>query len=190
MRRLPVLLACALFLSACGKGQEPPRRVLQVKPPRGEKHADFTDAGMAFDRPGNWRLRPKGAPEVFELLSGQATIAGWAYPRDEDLPATDEQLEAAKDRLIDAIDERNPEFRLDSAETGEIAGSRAIDVRGSQVISRRALETRSVHIFDGEVEYVIEALAPPADAKLVDTQVLTPLLDSLELEGLVREAGE
>ena len=45
----------------------------------------------------------------------------------------------------------------------EVAGAPAIDVDGEQVLSRRDLRTRSVHVFDGETEYVIEAIAPPAD---------------------------
>ena len=47
--------------------------------------------------------------------------------------------------------------------------------------------TRSVHVFEGEVEYVIEAIAPPARFRLVDERVLTPILDSLELEGEITE---
>ena len=189
-RLAPLILACLLLLAACGKGQEPPRRVLEVKAPRGQKHADFTPAGMAFDRPRNWRLRPRLTPAVFELTSGEATVAGWAYRREEDLPETDEQLEAAKGRLIDAIEDRDPDFKLASAETTEVAGAPAIDVRGEQVISKRRLATRSVHVFENETEYVIEALEPPADRSLVESRVLAPLLDSLALEGIPREDGE
>lgn len=74
-----------------------------------------------------------------------------------------------------------------NAETGEVAGAPAIDVRGEQVISKRRLRVRSVHVFDGEIEYVIEAIAPPRDHRLVATRVLEPLLRSLEIEGEVSE---
>jgi hypothetical protein len=190
VRLLPALIACALFLTACGKGQEPPRRVFEVKAPKGQKHADFSDEGMEFDRPGNWRLRPSSHPAVFELTSGQATIAGWAYPREEDLPESDEQLEAAKGRLLDAIEDRDSDFQVASAETTDVAGAPAIEVRGEQVISKRRLATRSVHVFENGTEYVIEALEPPADRNLVETRVLEPLLDSLVVEGIPREDGE
>jgi hypothetical protein len=56
-------------------------------------------------------------------------------------------------------------------------------VRGEQTVSQRLLRTRSVHVFDGDVEYVIEAIAPPADYDVVERGVLTPLLSSLELSG-------
>jgi hypothetical protein len=70
----------------------------------------------------------------------------------------------------------------------EVAGAPAIDVEGEQTLSRRDLRTRSVHVFTGDVEYVIEAIAPPEDYDLVERRVMDTLLDSLELEGEVAEA--
>ena len=69
-----------------------------------------------------------------------------------------------------------------------MGGAPAIDVEGEQTLSRRDLRTRSVHVFFGDVEYVIEAIAPPEDYGLVERRVMDPLLDSLELEGEVTEA--
>jgi hypothetical protein len=142
---------------------------------------------LTFTHPANWMLRRREAPGVFELVSGEAVVAGWAYPREEPLPETDADLEAAKDRLVEAIEERDPDYRIRSAEIGEVAGASAIDVSGEQVLSRRPLRTRSVHVFEGEVEYVIEAIAPPRAFGLVERRVMEPLLASLELEG---EASE
>jgi hypothetical protein len=185
-----LLLPCLLLLAACGKEQEPAPRVFDVKAPKGERTEEFPRAGMTVVRPRNWTLRRREAPGAFELLSGEALVAAWAYPRPEPLPETDEQLEAAKDRLVEAIEQRDPDFLVRSAVTADVGGSLAIDVRGDQVVARRELSTRSVHIFEGEVEYVIEAIAPPDDYTLVDTRVLEPLLQSLELEGEVREDEE
>ena len=42
-------------------------------------------------------------------------MAGWAYTRAEPLPETAAELEGAKNRLIGAIEERDPEYRLESA---------------------------------------------------------------------------
>jgi hypothetical protein len=191
VRRLAApLTACLLLLAACGKEQEPAPRVFAVKAPRGERSTDFPNAGMTVVRPRNWKLRRREAPGVFELLSGEATVSAWAYPREEDLPETDAQLEAARGRLLDAVEERDPDFRLRSAVTTEVAGAPAIEVRGDQVLSRRRLRTRSVHVFDGQVEYVIEAIAPPSDFGRVDTGVLAPLLRSIELTGEVGEDEE
>ena len=101
---------------------------------------------------------------------------------------TDAELEGAKDRLVEAVKVRDPDYRVRSAAVTEVAGAPAIDVEGEQVLSRRDLRTRSVHVFTGGVEYVIEAIAPPEDYDLVERRVMDPLLDSLELEGEVTEA--
>jgi hypothetical protein len=57
------------------------------------------------------------------------------------------------------------------------------------VVSRQPLRTRSIHVFDGDVEYVIEALAPPANYDVVERGVLGPLLGSLDLTGEVDEGA-
>lgn len=191
MRLLPLLIACCLLLlAACGKEKEPAPRVFAVEAPKGERRAGLDDAGITLRHPRNWRLRERQLPAAFELSSGEAVIAGWAYAREEELPETDAQLEAARRRLVEAIEERDPRFRLISARTTQVAGAPAIDVRGEQVIAKRRLRTRSVHVFEGEVEYVIEALAPPGDHVLVEQRVLKPLLRSLELEGSIPEGEE
>ncbi len=190
MSRLAVLPAlCALLLAACGEQPDEPPAVFDVQAPRGTAPADFPDAGLSLMHPANWELRRRDAPGVFELLSGQAVVAAWAYPREEPLPETEAQLEGAKARLVDAIEERDPDYRIRMSVVREVAGAPAIDISGSQVLARRKVRTRSVHVFKGDVEYVIEAIVPPADYRLVDRRVMTPLLDSLELEGEVSEAA-
>ena len=185
-----LLVLCVSLLAACGEEPDDPPRVFDVKAPRGSERADFPGAGMSFTRPANWRLRRSDAPGVFKLLSGQAVVAGWAYRREEPLPESEPELEGAKDRLVDAIKERDPDYRIRSSLVSQVAGAPAIDISGEQVISKRTLRTRSVHVFEGEVEYVIEAIAPSPDYALVDKRVMAPLLDSLELEGeLPEDAG-
>ncbi len=189
MSRAALLLVviCIPLLASCGEEPDNPPRIFEVRTPHGSRPAEFPAAGMNFTRPRNWTISRRELPGVFELVSGEAVVAGWAYTRAEPLPETAAELEGAKNRLIGAIKERDPEYRLKSAVVSEVAGAPAIDVRGEQVVSRRTLRTRSVHVFDGDVEYVIEAIAPPADYDVVERGVLTPLLSSLELTGEVNE---
>ena len=176
-----------MLLAACGEEPDEPPSVFKVKTPHGSRSAEFLEDGMTFTRPRNWTIRGRESPAVFELLSGEAIVAGWAYQREEPLPETDAELEGAMNRLRDAIHDRDPDYRIESAAIRELANAPAIDITGEQVLSRRMLRTRSVHLFKGDVEYVIEAIAPPADYDLVERRVMTPLLDSLELEGEVTE---
>ena len=189
MSRAALLLVviCIPLLASCGEEPDNPPRIFEVRTPHGSRPGEFPEAGMTFTRPRNWTISRRELPGVFELVSGEAVVAGWAYTRAEPLPETAAELEGAKNRLIGAIEERDPEYRLESAVVSEVAGAPAIDVRGEQVVSRRTLRTRSVHVFDGDVEYVIEAISPPADYDVVERGVLTPLLGSLELTGEVNE---
>ena len=187
LRAALLLFASASLLAACGEEPDDPPPVFQVKAPQGRKQADFPRVGMALEHPANWKLRRRDAPGVFELVSGQAIVAGWAYPREEPLPETDAELEGAKDRLVEAILARDPDYRVRSAAVTQVADVPAIDVEGEQRLSRRDLRTRSVHVFAGDVEYVIEAIAPLNDYDVVEQRVMGPLLDSLEVEGEVTE---
>ena len=180
---LLLVVICVPLLASCGEEPDEPPRIFNVKTPHGSRPAEFPEAGMTFTRPRNWTIHGRESPGVFELVSGEAVVAGWAYMRVEPLPETAAQLEGAKNRLIGAIKERDPDYRVERAVVREVAGAPAIDVRGEQTISQQLLRTRSVHVFDGDVEYVIEAIAPPADYDVVERGVLTPLLGSLELSG-------
>jgi hypothetical protein len=184
---LLLVVICLPLLASCGEEPDNPPRIFEVRTPHGSRPAEFPEAGMTFTRPRNWTIRRRELPGVFELVSGEAVVVGWAYTRVEPLPETAAQLEGARNRLIGAIRERDPDYRVERAVVREVAGAPAIDVRGEQVVSRETLSTRSIHVYQGDVEYVIEAIAPPADYDVVERGVLTPLLGSLELTGEVDE---
>ncbi len=60
-----------------------------------------------------------------------------------------------------------------------------MEVVGTQSLSGGRLRTRSVHVFKGSAEYVIELIAPPQDFT-VDRTVFSPMLRTLELTGRVQ----
>ncbi|HEX6713715.1 MAG TPA: hypothetical protein VF066_10030, partial [Thermoleophilaceae bacterium] len=136
--------------------------------------------GLRFTAPLNWVKRIRADPGIFRIASGAADVSGWAYPRTEKLPQTGAQLQAARDALVAEAEKRNQSFVLSSSRITKVQGSPAIELRGSQQILGRKIETHSIHVYRAPGEYVFEALAPPSTFATADQKVLAPLVRSLE----------
>jgi hypothetical protein len=67
-----------------------------------------------------------------------------------------------------------------------VGGAPPNEFRGRQRIGGRRMQVRSVHVYRGRAEYVVEALAPRGQFSRVDREVLEPLLRSLEASGRIR----
>lgn len=147
-----------------------PGRAVTMRDPR---------TGIRFAAPLNWIKRIRRIPGVVRITSGTADVSGWAYPRSERLPATRRELEAARDALVQRAKERNGSFTLSGSAITRVKGSPAVELRGTQEIFGRTVQTRSVHIYRGFGEYVFEALAPQADFPVAE-RVLDQLLRSLD----------
>ena len=183
MRRLLILLA-ALSLVGCGTQREASDLLTPRSPARLTFQA-FVPAGVGLFSPVNWRREVRPPPGIFEISSGAAVMAGWAYERSEPLPRTGSELARARERLLEEVLRRDPMFELRSVRTQRVAGAPAIEIAGEQTVLRRRLRVRSVHVFKGRVEYVMEALAPPADFERVDREAFAPLLRTLQLAGRI-----
>ena len=173
-----------LVAVGCGTHPLPPPNPLAVRAPGRPVELRDPRTGVRFEAPRNWVKRIRVNPGMFRIASGAADVSGWAYPRIEPLPKTRAQLAAARDALVERARARNPSFRLTSSQLTTVQGLPAIELRGTQRLLGKTIETRSVHIFRVPGEYVIEALAPPSDFALVDTRVLDPLLHSLQFPPL------
>jgi hypothetical protein len=181
-RRLALLVIATL---AAGCGTKPlaapdpqrvrePGRTVELRDPR---------TGLRFDAPVNWGKRIRTNPGIFRVASGAADVSGWAYPRGEKLPQTRAELATARNALVAEAKKRNPSFRLDSSAITKLKGWPSIELRGSQAILGRRVQTHSVHVYRAG-EYVFEALAPPSSFAVADQKVLAPLLRSLEFRPL------
>jgi hypothetical protein len=152
-----------------------PGRSVQLKDPR---------TGLRFAAPLNWIKRIRTNPGIFRIASGAADVSGWAYPRlGEKLPKTSAELATARDALVRQAQQRNSSFKLSSSAITRVHGWPAIDLRGTQRILGRSIETHSVHVFRAG-EYVFEALAPANAFATADRKVLEPLLHSLRFRPL------
>jgi hypothetical protein len=167
MRRL-ASIALLSALSGCGTQPLPTPDPLDVKPPQGSMTSSNRQLGLTWQVPRNWRRAVRKPPGLFRLVSGGAEV-----------PADAAALRAAKDALVAEIMRRDPAFRVASTRTRTVAGLPAIEVDGTQTLLGREIRTRSVHVYKPPVEYVLEALAPPADFAKAADGVLEPLLGSL-----------
>jgi hypothetical protein len=141
-------------------------------------------SGLRFQAPVNWVKRIRTNPGVFRIASGAADVSGWAYPRYEKLPQTQAELEAARDALVAEAKKRDGSFQLTSSGITRVKGSPAIELRGTQQILGRQVQSHSVHVYRVPGEYVFEALAPASSFKVADEKVLAPLLRSLQFRSL------
>jgi hypothetical protein len=178
-------LLLVLALPACGheRTEAPEIEVASNDPV--DRH-EFPRYGVVVSVPRSLPLQRRPRPEVFRVYLGQPFVSMFAYRRRERIPRRPGELAAARRRLIREVEERDPGFDLRRSRLTEVAGGKTVELVGDQTISRGQLRTRSVHVYKGGAEYVIELLAPVGEFARMDREVLRPLLASLRLSGEVR----
>ena len=183
MRRWVTFALLAGAITGCGTKPLPAPDPLKVREPGREVRMRDPRTGLRFTAPLNWVKRIRTNPGIFRIASGSAEVSGWAYPRTERLPKTRAELATARDALVAEARKRNASFQLTSSAITKVKGWPAIELRGTQRILGRRVETRSVHVFRAG-EYVFEALAPSGSFAVANEKVLVPLLRSLTFRPL------
>lgn len=184
-----ILALLATLAAGCGNERSQVSELAAVSPSAQTITFDYPAAGLSLDLPRNFRVEKAKRPGVFRATFGGSVLAAYAYRRREELPGSQRELEIALKRLRKAAQERSPSLRIAQSRTLEVNGARAVELLGSQTISRARLRTRSLHIFKGRAEYVIELLAPPRDFEKLDARVSEAIDDSLEVTGKVAPAA-
>lgn len=189
--RVPETSLCALcagLLILAGCGNDRPA-VIEEAPAPSPRTRDFRSAraGLEVQLPANLQVvaadRP---PAVFRATLGQPFVSSYAYRRKEQLPRDAKELDDARKRLATTVRRRDAGYRLASSRSTEVDGARAVELVGEQTISRRRVRVRSLHVFKGEAEYVVEIVAPSAGFSRFDRR-LTPLVKrTLKVTGRVR----
>lgn len=179
-----VLSAC--LLAACGTE----KTVLpdpDAAPTGASREIRFPKAGMTVRLRLPIRVTRRPAPAVFRFsMPSGAVVSALAYKRKEPVPSTARELRQARKRLVDAVRRRDPTFTLESARPVRIAGAPGVEIVGTQKLSGGRLTTRSLHLFRGSAEYVLELIAEGKSFAKVDRSVFSPMLRTLDLTGRVR----
>ena len=186
-RPLAFLLLLALAPAGCGNERTPPPAV-GAEPSEETKTLDYPGVGLSVDLPRDFIVERSKRPGVFRATFGSAAVSAFAYRRREELPGNEKELKKALERLEKATKERSSTFELTESRTLDVDGSRAIELLGGQTISQSRLRTRSLHVFEGKGEYVIEMLAPVRQFDRLDKQLFDLIRDSLEVTGKVPRA--
>ena len=179
------LAAGLLPAAGCGDST-PPVPTGPVAPSAKTVQHDFPRAGMKLRLPANLQLeRQARLPAVFRAGLVDPFVAAFAYRRAEQVPRDQRELAAARRRLVRVTEGRDPGYELIRSRTTEVDGARAVELLGEQTLGRTRLRIRSLHVYRGRAEYVIEVAAPRAQFARFDRGV-TPVIErTLDVSGRV-----
>ena len=192
---MPRLAACALVLAAaippatgCGNERAGSADIFDAPAAEGTHRLRYPHAGLAIALPKAFVVTRAKSPQLFRASLEDAFVSSFAYRREEQLPTTTDQLRTARDRLVAAAKKRDRTFRLSGSKLTRAAGAPAIELLGEQTISMGRLRLRSLHVYKGSAEYVVELGAPVGDFRRVDRSTFPGIRRSLKVTGQVKKA--
>jgi len=188
-RAVPLTVFVATLVGAGCGNQVEPAGSLSPTPSAKTRDLDYPRVGLSLRLPADVEAGAVPAPGVFRAGVGEGFVAAFAYERDEQLPRDARELEAARRRLVDAAEERSDSFDTVSSRTTEAGGSRAVELVGDQTLSQARLRTRSLHVFEGRTEYVIELAVPVEEFARLNRAVFPVIERSLAVSGDIRREG-
>jgi hypothetical protein len=176
-----LVAAAALVGTGCGNERQKAPDVLVPAKPTGIAVVRLSRNGIRFVAPSNWIVRPGEKPLLATVSSGEATVAVWAYQRTEKLPKSGKDLGGARARLISAVKRRDRTARIVGATRIHIGGVPGIELLALEQVGRERRKVRSTHLFHQGFEIVVDAFAPVRSFDVVNRQVFSPLLKTLQV---------
>jgi hypothetical protein len=178
------VLAAALLAAGCGSEPQEPPDVGTPGPPGALTELEFDEEGVRLQVPSAWKLQrgPEEGPLLATLTSGRATIAVWRYPRTEPLPRTTKDLEATKDSLIAAVTTRDPEYAVTASRILRGQTRRGVELIGTGTNSGFERRARSLHLFGGGAEVVLDQYATAEEFPSLDADVFRVVAQSLRVD--------
>jgi hypothetical protein len=168
--------------AGCGNERSQPIGLAQLGPPVSLVNFTSPSGDVSFGRPSSWTVSTGNPPVVAQISSGSAVATVYAYPR-TDLPQSSAGAEASRQRLLSSLQERAPSFEVQSSRVLEIDGAAAVEIVGRGRIAGHRVRTKSVHVYKGAAEYVIDAYARPRFFHRAETDAFDPLLATIHLGG-------
>ena len=183
-RRLAWLavLALALAGAGCGNDRMQPTGLSKLGEPISLVNFTSSNGDVSFGHPSTWSVLAGTLPKVAQLSSGTAVASVFAYPR-TDLPEDRAGAEASRGRLIASLRKRDPSFMVEASRVRKVDGAVAVEIDGTGRIAGERVRTKSIHVYKGVAEYVIDAYAKPKTFKAADTEAFQPMLATIRLGG-------
>lgn len=176
------MIALALAGAGCGNARNQPTGLSQLGEPLSLVNFTSTNGDVSFGRPSTWTVIGGTLPKVAQISSGTAVAAVFAYPR-SDLPENRAGAEASRGRLIASLRRRSPSFDVEASRVRKVDGAVAVEIDGTGRVAGHRVRTKSVHVYKGAAEYVIDAYAKPKTFKAADTEAFQPMLATIRLGG-------
>ena len=184
---LAAILLGACLGAGCGADRVAAPSVL-LEPTAEYTKQRFPKAGLTLSLPAALSLEEeRPAPGLFRGTYANWYVSGFAYRRREQLPRRKAELTAARRRLVRQIRRRDRRFKLVRARNTKVGGAQAIEIVGDQTISKSRLRTRSVHVYRGQAEYVVELVAPVALFNELQRGVFNRIVESIRVTGKIQK---
>jgi hypothetical protein len=177
-----VAIATAVFLSACGNERGTPPDLAKPIDPHGFHKFRSTNGDIDMPAPDDWSVSAGVPPAVVTYASGEAAIAVWAYPRSV-VPKTGADLRVAKRLLLRSLRKRDRSLKLTTDEVTKVNGTAAIELEGRGKIARHPVRIRSVHLYEGKGEYVVDAYADPRQFRRANRSVFSRIIGGIRVGG-------
>ena len=196
MRRFaPFTLAAAVAVAAgCGNERQESGSLFDAKTRTVTQALSYPDAGLKVSVPKELDVKDATAPGLFRASLNASFIAGFAYRRKEQIPRTPGEMMEARRRLVAAARRRDKTFHLRRSRVVKVGGVPGVELYGDQTIFKGRLRIRSLHVYKGNGEYVVELVAPVAAFGKLDRASFPGIRRSLKVTGKVKapkkKAGE
>jgi hypothetical protein len=185
VRRLALVPFLCLLASCGAERQPPPDPEAALRSPL--ERRDFPEAGMSLSLPRELIVRRSEPPQVFGAGVGDWYLSAFAYRRRERLPRSAAELRTARRRLFAEVRRRDPRWRLVSSRLTSANGAPAVELVGDQTLARARVRTRSLHVYRGDGEYVLELAAGVRRFARLDRTTFAPIARSLRVTGNIVE---